>query len=74
MVFVDPEGMNIPRCNAGNGAAGEAFQSESFQYLMGKTVKETVTSEDGSFRIEAGTVLVRRYCGRRRGTTAYCWR
>lgn len=57
MVFVDPEGTNILRVTQEAEPRGEAFQSESFQYLMGKTVKETVTSEDGSFRIEAGTVL-----------------
>ena len=32
-------------------------EGTNIQYLMGKTVKETVTSEDGSFRIEADTVL-----------------
>ena len=57
MVFVDPEGTNILKVTQEAEPQGEAFQSESFQYLMGKTVKETVTSEDGSFRIEADTVL-----------------
>ena len=57
MVFVDPEGTNILKVTQEAEPQGAAFQSESFQYPMGKTVKETVTSEDGSFRIEADTVL-----------------
>lgn len=33
------------------------FESETLRFLFGKTVKETVSSEDGSLTIEAGTVL-----------------
>lgn len=62
MVFVEANGMGMPaprqiEKKEQPGDMEGTFEKESLSYLMGKTTKDTIISEDGSFRIEAGTVL-----------------
>lgn len=63
MVFVGADGVSLPVTEpepvekVEQPRPEDAFEKESFGYLMGKTTKDAIASEDGSFRIEAGTVL-----------------
>ena len=69
MVFVDPQGAEFFRAEReekitriqdeerADEAQGNTFENESMQFLLGKTVKQTVTNSDGSLVIAEGTVL-----------------
>ena len=62
MVFLDPTGSSIltpptPVPEEESSPRHSLLEQESMAYLLGKVVREDVTSGDGTLRITAGTVL-----------------
>ncbi len=64
MVFIDPSGDNMSKITAAPAAKAEpakpkksAVDQESYAFLLGKTVKIDVKSDDEKFSVAAGTAL-----------------